>query len=252
MEDGFYNLNICDIKDGLYSINKYTSEIKNNKTGKILKTRKDKDGYITIGLATNSSKTKWFKIHRLMAIMFIPQPDKTKNVVNHKNGIKDDNRIENLEWVTIKENIRHARETGLHNGYGENHVKAKYTEEQIHMVCKLLEKGYNAYFIQEYIKYKTNQFIDKNTIHDIKRKKIWTHISDQYNVEVKYSVPKFAPKGALSFEEVIKICELIKDGKTNTEIYKILFDGKNKKKYTDYISKIRNNHKYRSVSSLYW
>jgi len=40
MEDGFYNLNICDIKDGLYSINKYTSEIKNNKTGKILKTKK--------------------------------------------------------------------------------------------------------------------------------------------------------------------------------------------------------------------
>lgn len=70
--------------------------------------------YPRISTCVNGKK-KNLKVHRIVAETFIPNPE-NKRQINHINGIKTDNRVENLEWCTQYENMRHAVSLGLHKG----------------------------------------------------------------------------------------------------------------------------------------
>lgn len=83
----------------------------NHKTKKFKKWTKDTNGYMKTQIWV-AGKPKNVHQHRLLAESFIPNP-KCKSQVNHINGIKSDNRIENLEWVTQSENAKHSFANGL-------------------------------------------------------------------------------------------------------------------------------------------
>ena len=74
-----------------------------NKT-KEMKHTKKKDGYIQISLS-NNGKQKHFRVHRLLALHFIPNPE-NKPCIDHIDAVRDNNSLSNLEWVTIAENNR--------------------------------------------------------------------------------------------------------------------------------------------------
>ena len=88
-----------------YCVNKI-GQIKNIKTNKILRLNTDKDGYKTVMLY-NNKKFKRFKVHRLVAEAFIPNINNLP-LINHKNEIKDDNRVENLEFCDYKYNSNYG------------------------------------------------------------------------------------------------------------------------------------------------
>lgn len=91
---------------------------------RILKPNNNGHGYENVILSKNG-KIKGKGVHRLVAEAFIPNPNNKKEV-NHIDGIKDENYIENLEWVTRKENSRHAHENGFVKiSKGANHYKSK-------------------------------------------------------------------------------------------------------------------------------
>ena len=111
-------------KDTEYFVSKDGEVYRYNRKRKLIK---DKDGYLQVNLWVNG-KGYGKKVHRLVAETFIPNPEK-KLQVNHINGIKTDNRIENLEWVTASENQLHRTHI-LKKGIGEN-SSSKLTQEQV-------------------------------------------------------------------------------------------------------------------------
>ncbi len=93
--------------DGTYFASE-DGEIWSSKTKRKLKKATTKYGYEVISATFGSRKSiKQFRVHRLIAITFLDNP-LNKPQVNHINGIKNDNRLENLEWCTASENEHHS------------------------------------------------------------------------------------------------------------------------------------------------
>lgn len=97
--------------------------------GKVLSLTKHHQGYLRIRFARGHS----YSVHRLVAMAFIPNPE-NKKTINHKNGIKHDNRVENLEWATQSENNRHAIATGL-KVYTERQRQSAIANVKIPVSC---------------------------------------------------------------------------------------------------------------------
>ena len=99
--------------EGIYQVSSLgrVKSLGNNKSRqeKILKLRSDRDGYLNVGLH-KERKIKICRVHRLVAQAFIPNLE-NKPQVNHKDEDKTNNKVENLEWVTCKENSNHGTRT---------------------------------------------------------------------------------------------------------------------------------------------
>jgi len=133
---------------------------------KILRPGKNNHGYMSVVLYKDH-KRKTKSVHRLVAKAFIDNPN-NKIQVNHKNGLKHDNRIENLEWCTNSENQIHSYRTGLTKSVYGN---AKLNERQVIKIRELYNSG-------EYTQTELGRKfgVYKTTIHKIVRKLIWTQV----------------------------------------------------------------------------
>jgi len=105
------------------------------KKERFLKLHLTKDGYVRVRLIHNG-KDKTVRVHRLVAEAFIPNPD-GKDTVNHKDGNKENNRVDNLEWAWRTEQMLHAYKLGLKTArIGSTNTNAKLTAEQVRDIRK--------------------------------------------------------------------------------------------------------------------
>lgn len=141
--------------------------VKSNFANKIMKPHKMPNGYERVSL-TNGFKFYGFYVHRLVAIAFIYNPENKSNV-NHINSIRNDNRLENLEWTTPKENTRHSMIYGNNKQDGELHPNSKLLNSDIK---DILENKDNVTQRKLALKYN----VSTATICNIVNKKTWTKI----------------------------------------------------------------------------
>lgn len=137
----------------------------------IIKPAKDGSGYLRTMLKRDDGKMHTIKVHRIIAATFIDNP-LNKAEVNHINGIKTDNRVENLEWVTKEENIKHWVSMGcIGKLIGEDIGTSKLTSEQVKEIrSKFKPRVYTRKMLAE------EYGVKDCTIKDIILKRSWTHL----------------------------------------------------------------------------
>jgi len=135
---------------------------------KIIIPFKNNQGYLKAGLRLNNKSSVKF-MHRIVCEAFYSNPSK-KEYVNHINGIKSDNHVDNLEWVTPKENSKHAIETGLSKNYGSTHSKSKLTDLEVFKIRELHMEGIKTVDISKIYN------VTPQNIGDIVNRKRWKHI----------------------------------------------------------------------------
>ncbi len=155
---------------------------------RVLKGHVSDCGYIRVCLKKLDGTTATYSVHRLIAEHFIPNPE-NKPQVNHKDGNKLNNAVDNLEWATNLENAHHAMTHGLM-------PHAKLDDAKVHEICQLICRGLSSMEISEMLN------VPFASVNAIRCRRNWTHISDHYPF-----TSKFVRSRELSEDVVHQICK---------------------------------------------
>lgn len=162
---GFEGLYTVDRFGNVYSLPRYgTGKFKRKMTW-----APRPNGYYFVTLSMNNIQ-KRASVHRVVALAFLGEPDDSSKQVNHKNGDKSDNRVENLEWVTTSANQQHALANGM-APKGERSYRAIITEEQAKYVISSYAEGIKQVDIAKKLG------VSKHLVNFIIRGRSWKHLS---------------------------------------------------------------------------
>ena len=137
---------------------------------KPIKPRITQNGYLRVALQQNGSRVD-YNIHRLVAETYIHNQNNFPQI-NHKDGNKTNNSVDNLEWCTAKQNFQHAISAGLFKHVrGEHHGQTPLTEDDVRFIREAVEMRLTTQsaLAKKYC-------INQSCISAIIRRKTWTHI----------------------------------------------------------------------------
>lgn len=163
-----------EVKDCYYIYENGDVESLARKTPRMLKHNKKQNGYYQVHLVRDDGGMIYISVHRLVALAFIENPNNLFQV-NHIDGDKSKNNKNNLQWITPKNNIRHAWDSGLSKarvGSKSNLSKTKESEA-IEIIRLLRTKQYTDREISEI----TGASV-KGVISKIRRKETWRHLTE--------------------------------------------------------------------------
>lgn len=195
---------IPNLKDYLINEKGEVFSTKNNKLHKMT-CKPDNSGYVRVCLFVEG-KVKKCLLHRLLAQTFIPNPYNLP-VVNHIDGNKLNNSLDNLEWTTHTSNQKHAFTLGLKTNKGVNNPVNILSEAEVLLIyAELLDGGRICDLAKKYK-------VSKSAISGIKSKKNWTCLL--LNLP---DIPHKAKKDKLGEATVRWICEKLQEGVSVPEI----------------------------------
>lgn len=176
-----------------------------NKKPLKLKPIKNAYGYLVVNVYLENA-IRQFRIHRLVATTFIPNDHPDTHIdVNHKDGNKTNNDIDNLEWCTPKYNTEHAIKTGLRINSGEDFHSSVLTEKEVIRICELLvENKLKAKDIAKEI----GEHCSVAMVRNIYYRLSWVHVGYQYPLE-RHTVDQPHGPSKLTYDQVHLICRLL-------------------------------------------
>jgi NUMOD4 motif/HNH endonuclease len=139
----------------------------------IMKNQYDKDGYCTVRLRVKNS-CKNGRVHQLVALTFLPNPENLP-IPHHLNGVRDDNRVVNLEWVSSSKNSKYTYEFGSRKQFGEHNNSSLLSNKDVVEIKSILlnKKPRQKPFIKD-IASKFN--VSRSCIQNIASSNYWKHI----------------------------------------------------------------------------
>lgn len=132
-----------------------------------LSPKTDKDGYLMVCLQKDGIK-EYKQVHRLIAEAYIDNPKKLPTV-NHVDGVKSNNSVNNLEWSSFSDNLKHAYKLGLRCNKGSNSPTSKLNEDDVREIRRLLAKKDIKEIAEMY-------GVVPGTIYNIASSRSWKHV----------------------------------------------------------------------------
>jgi hypothetical protein len=129
------------VSNGMYHVSDM-GEVRNAATGKIIRQRKDKDGYMLVDVRKGRLEKVTLKAHRVVAEAFLPNPE-GKPEVNHLNAVRHDNRLANIEWSTVSENRAYSYKMG--RGVGNERAIVGVKGDEVLSFTSLKEAERNGF-----------------------------------------------------------------------------------------------------------
>lgn len=143
--------------------------VRGMRTGGILRPGKNRCGYLGVVLSIGGQPVQR-RVHRLVGLAFL-DPDPNRREVNHKNGVKTDNRAMNLEWATRSENVKHGYEVlKCHDQSGSKNGMARLSEEDVREIKHMLPRWNDAQIAACFN-------VGRATIWKIRTGRSWTHVA---------------------------------------------------------------------------
>lgn len=202
------------------------------------------DGYVQVVLTCTDNVKRMMYVHRVMLNVYDPIDNWYEMVCDHGNGIRDDNRMDNISWVTQSENIKRA----IARGSFTQHKQTKIDDNTVHNICRLLESGKTPKVV--YDELCIGLPIKLTTVQKIASGKIRVDVSSQYNISSrKYEY-------MYDWSRLVKpTCEMLSDGFTTRAIADVLNFNTTKvgdrQKFWHFVSRIKRRKTYTDISDNY-